>query len=66
MNAPGAVASGDATAATETGTMASATTSASAETEMVTNGPIPDTEENRAKYGEPDSRAGKASTPSGN
>ncbi|MDO8409837.1 MAG: hypothetical protein Q7S93_07230 [Phenylobacterium sp.] len=65
VNAPGAMAGGDAAAATDAGSMAS-TTAAGANTEMVTNGPIPDTEENRARYGEPDSRAGKASTPSGN
>jgi hypothetical protein len=66
VNAPGAVASGDATAATQAGTMASATTAGSASTQVVTNGPIPDTEENRAKYGGPQSRAGKMSDPSGN
>jgi hypothetical protein len=32
----------------------------------VTNGPIPDTPENRAKYGGPDSRAGKRTNPAGN
>lgn len=34
--------------------------------EVTTHGPIPDTQENRAKYGGPQSRAGKASNPSGN
>ena len=33
---------------------------------VVTNGPIPDTPENRAKYGEPNSRAGRATDPAGN
>ncbi|HYG25372.1 MAG TPA: hypothetical protein VD906_00540 [Caulobacteraceae bacterium] len=35
-------------------------------TRVVTNGPVPDTAENRARYGQPLSRAGKASTPAGN
>ena len=33
---------------------------------VITNGPIPDTRENRAKYGLPDSRAGRHSRPVGN
>jgi hypothetical protein len=33
---------------------------------MVTNGPVPDTPANRAKYGKPMSHAGKKTTPSGN
>ena len=32
----------------------------------VTNGPVPDTAENRAKYGQPMSRAGKRTAPKGN
>ncbi|MDO8900476.1 MAG: hypothetical protein Q7V15_03895 [Phenylobacterium sp.] len=44
------------------GTMASSTTGV----RVTANDPIPDTEENRAKYGQPESRAGKASTPGGN
>jgi hypothetical protein len=35
-------------------------------TQVVTNGPVPDTAENRAKYGQPMSHAGKRSTPAGN
>ena len=35
-------------------------------TRTVTNGPIPDTAENRAKYGQPLSRAGKRTAPAGN
>ena len=35
-------------------------------TRTVTNGPVPDTAENRAKYGQPLSRAGKRTTPAGN
>jgi hypothetical protein len=34
--------------------------------QTVTNGPIPDTPENRAKYGKPMSNAGKRSTAAGN
>ena len=66
VNEPGAMARGDATAATEAGTMASARTGASADVTMVTNGPVPDTEENRAKYGGPQSRAGKMTEATGN
>jgi hypothetical protein len=34
--------------------------------QQVTNGPIPDTRENRAKYGQPLSRAGRATKAAGN
>jgi hypothetical protein len=34
--------------------------------ELVTNGPVPDTPANRAKYGAPQSRAGKMTRPAGN
>jgi hypothetical protein len=33
---------------------------------VVSNGPVPDTRENRAKYGRPLSNAGKRSAPAGN
>ena len=33
---------------------------------LVTNGPVPDTAENRAKYGAPMSNAGKRTAPAGN
>jgi hypothetical protein len=33
---------------------------------IVTNGPIPDTAANRARYGEPISHAGRLSSPAGN
>jgi hypothetical protein len=33
---------------------------------MVTNGPVPDTPENRAKYGQPMSNAGKKTAARGN
>ena len=35
-------------------------------TELVTNGPVPDTAENRARYGQPQSHAGKLTRPAGN
>ncbi len=34
--------------------------------QVITNGPVPDTQENRAKYGKPLSHAGKATKPAGN
>ena len=34
-------------------------------TRTVTNGPVPDTAENRARYGQPLSRAGKRTAPAG-
>ncbi len=53
MGAPSAMGAGTDVAATMT-------------TMTVTNGPIADTPENRAKYGQPLSRAGKASKARGN
>jgi hypothetical protein len=47
-------------AATEVAANASVTTT------TVTNGPVPDTAENRAKYGQPLSRAGKRTAARGN
>lgn len=41
-------------------------TGASVTTTLVTNGPVPDTPENRAKYGQPLSRAGKVTAARGN
>ncbi len=49
-----------ATSATTEGANASVTTT------TTTNGPVPDTAENRAKYGQPMSRAGKRTAPAGN
>ena len=57
-----AAASTDATASAETGAAANASFTSM----TVTNGPVPDTAENRAKYGQPLSRAGKRTTPAGN
>ena len=50
------------TAAADTGAAANA----SYTTMTVTNGPVPDTAENRAKYGQPMSRAGKRTSARGN
>ncbi|MGZ3276397.1 MAG: hypothetical protein ACXU8Z_21760 [Caulobacteraceae bacterium] len=39
---------------------------ASAGADLISNGPVPDTPANRAKYGQPMSHAGKLTKPSGN
>lgn len=58
------------TSASVTTTTAAADTAAAANasytTMTVTNGPVPDTAENRAKYGQPMSRAGKRTSARGN
>lgn len=59
----------DTTASAETTTTPAAGSyaqSASVTTSTVTNGPVPDTAENRAKYGQPMSRAGKRTAARGN
>ncbi len=73
VQAPPQPAAADATASTTTTTDAttpaatqSATPAASVTTTMVTNGPVPDTPENRAKYGQPLSNAGKKTAARGN
>jgi hypothetical protein len=58
-------------APTGTATSTSVTTTdpssgASVTTSTITNGPIPDTPANRAKYGQPMSHAGKRTAPKGN
>lgn len=53
------------TAATDVAAPASAQM-ATVTTTTVTNGPVADTPENRAKYGAPMSRAGKRTSPQGN
>ena len=42
------------------------TTAKAGDPNVVSNGPVPDTPENRAKYGKPDSHAGKVTKPAGN
>jgi UrcA family protein len=64
-----AFASADSTAYVNTyGAQASATVpdTASYQTATVDNGPIPDTPANRARYGGPNSHAGRRTAPSGN
>lgn len=39
---------------------------ASGDNRLITNGPVPDTAANRAKYGGPNSRAGRHTKPAGN
>lgn len=55
-----------ATAATASADASVTTPPATMTTTMVTNGPVPDTAENRAKYGQPLSRAGKRTAARGN
>lgn len=52
--------------ATASASIATAAAPASYTTTTVSNGPVPDTPANRAKYGQPMSRAGKQTTPVGN
>lgn len=60
---PPAASTADTTAVTDASATAPAVTYTST---MVTNGPVPDTAENRAKYGQPLSRAGKMTAARGN
>lgn len=53
-------------ATTSAASATDAATGASVTTQMVSNGPIPDTPANRAKYGQPLSRAGKHTAAKGN
>ena len=53
-------------AATSTSVTTTDTTGASMTVSMVTNGPVPDTAANRAKYGQPMSHAGKRTPARGN
>ncbi len=64
----GVAASTSATASTDVTAPSAADNaqSVSVTTTTVTNGPVPDTAENRAKYGEPMSRAGKRTAARGN
>ena len=47
-------------------TTTDASTGATVTNATVTNGPVPDTAENRAKYGQPMSHAGKRTPAKGN
>lgn len=54
-------------AATSAGLNASVTVDADGVRHLhITNGPVPDTAENRARYGQPLSNAGKHTAPAGN
>lgn len=55
-----------ATVAPAAGAPAQRAPSASAGTDLITNGPVPDTPQNRAKYGQPLSHAGRATKAAGN
>jgi hypothetical protein len=60
-----------ASAVTPSANVASSTTTIDADgatvtTQLITNGPVPDTPQNRARYGQPLSHAGKATAPKGN
>jgi hypothetical protein len=51
---------------TSSSTLGDPTTMKAGDPNVVSNGPVPDTQENRAKYGKPMSNAGKRSKPAGN
>jgi hypothetical protein len=55
-----------ATPATPSADNAATNSSATVDQVTVTNGPVPDTPTNRAKYGKPMSHAGKMTKPAGN
>ena len=57
-----------ATITTDTSTLPTRmyTSSTGVNVQVVSNGPVPDTPENRAKYGKPMSHAGKRTPPAGN
>jgi hypothetical protein len=63
VNAPSSDAASVAPAA---GAPAERAPAASAGTDLISNGPVPDTPANRAKYGQPLSHAGRATKPAGN
>jgi hypothetical protein len=54
------------TVAPAAGAPAERAPAASAGTDLITNGPVPDTRANRAKYGQPLSNAGRLTKPAGN
>jgi hypothetical protein len=55
-----------ATVAPAAGAPTQRASAASAGTDVISNGPVPDTRANRAKYGQPLSNAGRATKPAGN
>jgi hypothetical protein len=66
LPAPTGASTDAATVAPAAGAPAERSPSASAGTDVVSNGPVPDTRENRAKYGQPMSNAGRMTKPAGN
>ena len=64
--APAAPAADTGTATSTSVTTSDTATGASATVTTLTNGPVPDTAENRAKYGGPMSHAGKRTAAKGN
>jgi hypothetical protein len=66
--APNAQAAGAPAAATvmDTSNLPPIDTAKAGDPNVITNGPIPDTKENRAKYGQPMSNAGRHTAPAGN
>lgn len=58
--------SADAPSSTPSATGSAADVSTTTNVRVVTNGPIPDTPENRARFGKPLSNAGRNSKPAGN
>ena len=55
-----------AASSTTTTQYSSAAVSPEVRTTLVTNGPVPDTPENRARFGGPDSNGGRQTAPVGN
>lgn len=68
LSSPGASANGSdaANVAPAAGAPTERAPAASAGTDLVSNGPVPDTPENRAKYGRPLSHAGRMTKAAGN
>jgi hypothetical protein len=64
--APVAPSADSATVAPAAGAPTERAPAATAGTDLVTNGPVPDTKENRAKYGMPMSNAGRRTQAAGN
>lgn len=63
---PPAASRSDAAAASAPSAMSSGVNASGVTTRIITNGPIPDTPENRAAFGKPLSQAGRNSKPAGN
>lgn len=64
--APSTSARSETSAASAPSAMNNAVNASAVTTRVITNGPIPDTPENRAAFGKPLSQAGRNSKPAGN